>query len=140
MAKSYSKAKGRSITYKGYFHLFRELLDCEDFISLKGNSLKLLIDIGSQYNGFNNGDLCASMSVLKKRNWNSNQQLNKALKELLAKNLIMQSKQGGLNAGPTLYAITWQPIDECQGRLEIQPTTKAPRTFNRIGAPHNGAA
>ena len=123
------KAKSRSILYKGYFHLHRELLDCEDFISLKGNSIKLLIDIGSQYNGFNNGDLCASLSVLRSRGWNSNQQLTKALKELLDRNLIMLTKQGGLHMGPNLYAITWQPIHECRRKLDVAPTILPPRSF-----------
>ena len=123
------KAKSKAITYKGFLHLHRSLLDCEDFISLKGNSIKLLIDLGSQYNGYNNGDFCASLSVMRKRGWNSNQQLAKALKELLERNLIVQTKQGGLNLGPNLYAITWQPINECNGKLDVNPTTVAPRSF-----------
>ena len=123
------KAKSKAIMFKGFFHLHRPLLDCEDFISLKGNSIKLLIDLGSQFNGYNNGDLCASLSVMRKRGWNSNQQLAKALKELLERNLIVQTKQGGLNLGPNLYAITWQPIDECNGKLDANPTTVAPRSF-----------
>ena len=123
------KAKGKSITRGGFFHLFRSLLDCDDFIALKGNNIKLLIDIASQYNGYNNGDLCATLSVMKKRGWNSNQQLSKALKELLERNLIIQTKQGGLNMGPNLYAVTWQPIDECKGKLDMEPTKTPPRNF-----------
>lgn len=123
------KAKSNAIMYKGFFHLHWPLLDSEDFISLKGNSIKLLTDLGRQYNGFNNGDLCATLSVMKKRGWNSNQQLTKALKELLERNLIVQTKQGGLNMGPNLYAITWQPINECQGKLDMGPTTTPPRSF-----------
>jgi len=123
------KAKSKAITYKGFLYLNRPLLECQDFISLKGNSIKLLIDLGYQYNGYNNGDLCASLSIMRKRGWNSNQQLAKALKELLERNLIVQTKQGGLNLGPNLYAITWQPIDECNGKLDANPTTVAPRSF-----------
>lgn len=84
MAKQ--KRKGKAIHYKGYLHLHAPLLQCRDFISLKGNSIKLLIDIGQQYNGYNNGDLCATLSVMRRRGWNSNQQLSKALKELQEKN------------------------------------------------------
>ncbi|WP_339857959.1 hypothetical protein [Pseudohongiella acticola] len=127
-----AKRKGpvsKAITYPGFLNLHRPLLNCQDFISLKGNSIKLLIDLGSQYNGHNNGDLCAAMSILKERGWNSNQQISKALKELLDKNLITQTRQGGLNMGPNLYAITWQPIDECKGKLDVSPTLSAPRTF-----------
>ena len=123
------KAKSKAIIYPGFLSLHRPLLDCSDFISLKGNSIKLLIDIGQQFNGYNNGDLCSSLSIMRKRGWNSNQQLSKALKELIDKNLIMQTKQGGLNIGPNLYAITWQPIHECKGKLDVKPTTHPPRSF-----------
>ena len=123
------KAKSNCITYKGFLHLHQPLLDCNDFIALKGNSIKLLIDIGRQFNGYNNGDLCASLSVLRKWGWNSNQQITKALGELIDKNLIMLTKQGGLNMGPNLYAITWQPIHDCKGKLDVKPTTLPPRSF-----------
>jgi hypothetical protein len=125
------KRQSKAIIYPGFLNLHRGLLECPDFISLKGNSIKLLIDVAQQYNGFNNGDLCAALSVMKKRGWNSNQQLQKALKELLDKNLLMQTRQGGLNVGPSLYAITWQPIDDCNGKLDIDPTSTAPRSFRK---------
>lgn len=121
------KLESKAIQYKGFLQLHNGLLDCADFISLKGNSMKLLIDIASQYNGYNNGDLCASMTVMRKRGWNSNQQLTKAVKELIAADLIIQTKQGGLHMGPNLYAITWQPIDECKGKLDINATIRPPR-------------
>ena len=123
------KARSNTVMYKGFLHLHQPLLDCNDFIALKGNSIKLLIDIGRQFNGYNNGDLCASLSVMRKRGWNSNQQLTKALKELIDKDLIVLTKQGGLNMGPNLYAITWQPIHECKGKLDVKPTKKPPRSF-----------
>jgi hypothetical protein len=67
---------------------------------------------------------------MKKRNWNSRDQLNKAKKELLNKHWIIETRQGGLNMGPTLYAITWQPIHECNGKLDIEPTLRAPRSLH----------
>jgi len=123
------RGKSQAIVYPGFLHLHRPLLNSPDFISLKGNSIKLLIDIASQYNGHNNGDLCAALTLMKKRNWNSNQQLQKALKELQERNLIVQTRQGGLNMGPNLYAISWQPINACGGKLDVEPTTLPPRLF-----------
>ena len=123
------KKTGNTIIYKGFFHLPRKLLETEDFKSLKGNSIKLLIDIGQQYNGYNNGDLCAALSLMKKRGWNSNQQLTKSLKELLEKNMIILTRQGGLGIGPSLYAISWQPIHECGGKLDLGPTRTPPRSL-----------
>jgi hypothetical protein len=44
--------------------------------------------------------------------------------------MIIKTRQGGKNY-PCLYAITWQPIDECRGKnLELGPTTTAPRKFS----------
>lgn len=125
------KPKSKQLLYPGFLHLHKPLLETEDFIALKGNSIKLLIDVAQQYNGYNNGDLCAALSVMRKRGWNSNQQLQKSLKELLDKNLLIQTRQGGLNIGPNLYAITWQPIDGCNGKLDVKPTHTAPRSFRR---------
>ena len=127
MAKK--KQTRRTITYKGFFFLPAVVLQCRDFIDLKGSALKLLIDLGSQYNGYNNGDLCAGMSVMRKRGWNSNQQLTKGTNELLKRNLITQTRQGGLHLGPNLYAFTWQPIDKCAGKLDVEATTSAARSF-----------
>lgn len=129
MATQWKKTK--PITYPGFLHLHRGLLECDDFISLKGNSIKLLIDIGSQFSGYNNGDLCATLSVMRKRGWNSNQQLSKALKELLEKNLIVQTRQGGLNMGCNLYALTWQRIHFCGGKLDCEQTISPIRKFRK---------
>jgi hypothetical protein len=131
-----AKKKGNgsnAIIYRGFFHLHRPLLMSEDFQALKGNTIKLLICIGAQYNGRNNGDLCAAPTVLKKFGWHSssNQQLTKCIKELVARDMIMQTKQGGLNMGPNLYAITWQPIDTCDGKLDIGPTARPSRSFQK---------
>jgi|GEM_PF-898550 hypothetical protein len=123
----------RAITYAGYLHLPHVLTAEPDFISLSGHALKLLIDVARQYNGKNNGDLCCAMTVLKGRGWKSNCQLLKAKRELIAKNLLMETRPGGLGIGPTLYAITWQPINECPGKgLVVGPTLHPPRLFRPI--------
>ena len=64
---------------------------------------------------------------MKARGWNSNDSFNKAKQELLERDLITLTKQGGLGMGPNLYAITWQPIHECGGKLDVASTTIAPR-------------
>jgi hypothetical protein len=131
------KRHSKSVTYPGYLHLHRPLLESEDFRTLKGNPLKLLIDLGAQYNGFNNGDLCSAMSVLKKRGWNSNSQITAAIKVLKERNLIMETRQGGLGIGPSLYALTWQPIDECGGKLDVPATRTPPRLFRDLRPGNN---
>ena len=118
-----------AITYTGFFLFPGPMLNHEDFIALSGKALKLLVDIGAQYNGRNNGDLQCARSVMRSRGWKSNDTLERAKKELIERSWIIESKKGGFNIGPSLYAITWQPIDECSGKLEIQSTTTAPRSL-----------
>ena len=62
-----------------------ELLNHRNFRTLSPRATKLLIDIASQYNGRNNGDLCAPLSKMRNRGWNSSDQLFKAKKELVEK-------------------------------------------------------
>src|SRR5687767_4202288 len=95
----------RAITYPGYLHLPDALTALEDFYSLNGSALRLLIYIARQYNGRNNGDLCATPSLLKQYGWNSNGQITEALRELIEKNLLILTRQGGLRMGCSLYAI-----------------------------------
>ncbi len=102
-----------------FFSLPHEVMDHSDFLSLKPRAHKLLLDLGRQYNGYNNGDLCAAFSVMQKRGWTSNDQLQKAKKELLEKELLILTRQGGRRKNmPSLYALAWLNIDECGGKLD----------------------
>lgn len=127
MATPYRKKKPNTHTYKGHLHLPKALMELDDFKRLSPKATKLLVDLGSQYNGYNNGDLCLALKLMKLRGWNSNDSLHKAKQELVDRDLITLTKQGGLGMGPNLYALTWQPIQECGGKLDVKPTTIAPR-------------
>jgi len=129
MAKKTNNSK--SITYSGFFNLPKDLLNDPEYIVLSAKAIKLLNDLGAQYNGRNNGDLCTSFTLMKRRNWNSKDQLNKAKKELLERNWIEQTRHGGLNMGPCLYALTWQPINVCGGKLHVKPTLTPSRKLTR---------
>lgn len=133
--------RGKNRVYKGHLHLFSALLDSKDFRSLSNPGLRLLVALGRQYNGYNNGDLCAAMSLMKEWGFVSNQTLTRARRELLERNLIIQTRQGGLGIGPSLYALTWQPIDECNGKLDVAATICPPRSFDesKISRPQIGA-
>ena len=120
---------GRQTT-KSFVRFPHELLNHRNFSTLSPRATKLLIDIASQYNGRNNGDLCAPLSKMHCRGWNSSDQLFKAKKELVEKGLIRVSRQGGLNKC-NLYALTWFPIDECDGQRDIASTITAPHDWKR---------
>ena len=117
-----------------FLSLPTHILNHPNVATLSSRATKLLIDLGVQYNGRNNGDLCAPLSLMKKRGWNSNDQLHKAKKELVERGLILVARQGGLNKC-NLYALTWLPIDDCGGKLDIRSTTVAPHTWKEKTAP-----
>ena len=110
MSKSYSKAKGRGGD-SGHLGLPKVIIRNSNFCLLSAQANKLLIDLGEQYYGFNNGDLCATWVFMEKRGWKSRDTLNDALRELEHFGLITQTQEGGLNK-PSLYALTWKKIDK----------------------------
>lgn len=134
MARSRAKLKSRKES--GSFLLLpHSVLRHPDFANASPRAVKLLIDIAVEYRGKNNGDLNAVMSRLKERGWNSSSQLGKAKNELLERGLIIETRQGGLGIGPTLYALTWLDLNECGGKLDISLATHKRRSFN-LPSPH----
>lgn len=107
----------------------RHMLRSKQFYALSPKAKQLLIELASQYTSYNNGDLTAAWTVLKKCGWNSSATLDLAKKELVAAGFISVTRQGKNGAGadrcPTLYALTWRPIDECGGKLDVKPTKVA---------------
>lgn len=113
--KTNVNAKGRSKTGR-FLRIPYEVLKSPSYASLSPYAVKLLVDIAVQYNGRNNGDLVASISTLRNVGWNSSATLARCLQELMEAGMIQKTRQGGFNMGPSLYAVTWQNIDECTNR------------------------
>jgi len=121
-------AKGRPGRRGGsppFVRLFHSLLDSPRYIVLSHTAKTLLVDVARHYNGRNNGDLAITPKVMKKRGWRSNSTLRRALRELLDTELLMLTRQGGRNKC-SLYALTWLPVDECGGKLDIKPCATPP--------------
>lgn len=127
-------AKGRKSSHS-FLRLIHPILDHPNYYSLSPRAVKLLIDIAAQYRGTNNGDLCATYSVLKQRGWTSNDQIRKGLNELLERGWLIQSRQGYRPKVASLYAITWEKIDECNGKLDIKSTKVPPNTWRQDPPP-----
>jgi len=127
MSRRRRNVSGRRINGK-FMAIPETVYNHNDFKSLSARAIKLLIDLLTQYNGCNNGDLCAAMTLMKKRGWKSNDQRNKALRELLDKEIIMLTRQGGRKRA-SLYAVTWKPIDDCKGKLDVRSTERPLRSF-----------
>lgn len=126
-----NNVNGKGRRKKGRFLMIPyEVLISPAYRSLGPSAVKLMVDIAGQYNGKNNGDLSACMTVMKPLGWRSSATLAKARKELMNAGLIEQTRQGGRNMGPNLYAVTWQPIDDCETkegrrRHDVRPTNRA---------------
>ncbi|ATG89133.1 hypothetical protein [Methylomonas koyamae] len=91
---------------------------------LSHKAAHLLDNLTAQYNGKNNGDLSAAPKIMELFGWKSRGSIDESLTELLAYGFIEQTRQGGRNQC-SLYAITWQPIDECKGKLDVKSTVVA---------------
>ena len=101
-----------------------EVLDSPRYCGLSFKARALLLDLGAQYRGNNNGDMAAPWSLMKTRGWRSKETLRNALLELLGAGMIELTRQGGLHC-PSLYALTWLEINECGGKLDVEATQVA---------------
>ena len=93
----------------------RYVIDTPAFMSLRGNSVKLLVLLASQYKGKNNGDLIITHSFYKTF-FKSSQTMYAARDELEQKGFIATNAYGGMSYGgykvPSLYALLWLPVDD----------------------------
>jgi hypothetical protein len=84
----------------------------DTFAKLKGNEVKLIVDLLCQRNGNNNGCLSACHSLMKSRGW-AKSSLHRAFTSLVKKGFLVVTRQGWKQRGrPTLVAFTWDGIDE----------------------------
>lgn len=132
MARSRIKLKGRkeSGTFAALPHA---VMDSDDYRSLSGSAMKVLMCLLRQYNGRNNGDLSAPFSLAHIWGVGSKSTLSKALKELQECDMIICTREGRfLKPGGccALYAVSWKPINECGGKLEVSSTSTPPRKFS----------
>jgi hypothetical protein len=118
-----ARAKGRSES-GSFLALPHQVLNSPNYLALSAHGCKLLVDVAAQYKGNNNGDLCAAWTLMQKRGWKSRDTLHKASDEIRYYGLLELTRQGGLNS-PNLYALTWQPIDACNGKLDVPSTRVA---------------
>lgn len=114
---------GRSYSAKPH-HIFRPnfLKNTPSPASVLSHAAAHLLDnLAAQYNGSNNGDLSAAPKTMALFGWRSNSTIKKSLNELIAMGFIEKTRQGGRNKC-SLYAITWQAIDDCKGKLDVNAT------------------
>ena len=138
--QSKSKQNGRRNS-RPHIQLLKFVLDSDEFGQLSGNAVKLLLELHRQYNGYNNGDLCATWSRMKVRGWKSKGTLARSLRELTDAGFVVLSRISYQKRTPNLYALTYLSVDECGGKLDIDET-HAPehlwRTEKKFVTPYEG--
>lgn len=127
--KTRERAKGRR-GKASFLGLPKQVITSDAYNQLNAWSVKLLVDVAKQYNGFNNGDLHAAFRILRKQGWRSKGTLFRAMKELIDKGFVELTRQGGKNRC-NLYAVTWESIDECNGKLDVKETRVASNLWNK---------
>lgn len=110
----------------------RVVMECPDYINLSGSAIRLLNEMAYQFKGGNNGDLCPAWTLMKVRGFCSKSTLSKAIQELVAAEMIILTRQGHfIRNKASLYALTWESIDECLSkRLDESPTRIPSRHFS----------
>jgi hypothetical protein len=125
MGKKTIKGRAKSRGFTGIPH---HVQDSPAFRQTNGWDSRLLLDIARQYNGFNNGDLSATWKQMSELGWKSKGTLDASLKNLERLGLIQRTRQGHRKSC-NLFALTWQPINECNGKLEVAATKTPPNLW-----------
>lgn len=123
--RSRLRHKGRSESGGTFTAIPHAIQDCANWRQCSATAIKMLCDVARQYNGRNNGDLCAALSVLRPYGWTAPETVLWALRELRHYGFLLLTRQGGLHA-PSLYAVTWKPIDDCGGKLTCAKPSPVP--------------
>jgi hypothetical protein len=97
-----------------YYRVCKSLYDSYAFRTLSHKALALLHHMLIQFNGGNNGNISATLSIMKSFGWSSSATLSSAIKELLEHGLLKKTRQGGMGAMKqcSLYAFTHLPVSE----------------------------
>lgn len=133
MAHTRRKSKGRKDGGPSFLMLHHHMLQHPNYAKLSARAVKMLVDIGSQYNGKNNGDLAATRSIMLPKGWTSNDQRQKAIQELLDSGFLVRTRPGSRLKDPALYAITWLKIDECNGKHDLKATSNPSNDWKKNG-------
>jgi len=97
------------------------VLNSRAYLKAGAHARMLLFDLLTQYRGDNNGDLCAAWKFMQPRGWRSENTRGKAKRELLALELIVETRKGARPNKASLYALTWYALDPCGGKLDMKP-------------------
>lgn len=110
-----TKVRGGSRDGGSFLALPWSVLDSAAYKALSHPARSLLLDVGRQYMGANNGQLLTSMRKLKERGWTSSDTVNRAKKELVSAGFLYETVKGHRPNKASWYAITWFALDRLPG-------------------------
>lgn len=96
------------------------VLESKGYRQASATARALLIDVAMQYGGHNNGKLTACVKYLKPLGWSSNGTILRAMHDLQACGLIVETRKGARPNKAAWFALTWQELDQGVG-LDIDP-------------------
>jgi hypothetical protein len=118
-----SKSKKPPETVSGAFAAVPlGVMDSQAFIGATDRAKSLLYALLRQINGSNNGRLQLTDKWLREHGWPSAGLNCKARDELIERELIIQTRRGGLNFGCDWFAVTWLSISNFVG-LDVSAQT-----------------
>ena len=128
------RTKGRSSKARPFLMLDLGMLRSAEWARLSPFAMRLIVDLGTQFNGGNNGDLCATWALMKARGWRSPGTLRRAIVEATGAGFVQLTRQGGRHC-PSLFALTFFPIHECGGKLEVRSSPVASHAWRKNALP-----
>ncbi len=120
MGASYGKqknVKAGKLDIGRFTALPHNVIHSTEYRALSYSARSLLFDIAAQYNRTNNGKLVACEKYLKPLGWNSNGTISKAIKDLVASGLLIQTRQGMRPpySQAAWFALGWFSLDVTSG-------------------------
>ena len=110
-------------------------MDSTAFMGASFAARALLSELTRQHTGRNNGHCQLGTGWLRRRGWKSSDMGQRAKVEVIARQLAIRTRLGGLNAGPDLWAVTWLPISDYAGLTEVCVTTYHPGAWHFLNPP-----
>lgn len=121
-----------------FLRLPHYVIKSSEWRSLSGNAIKFMIELAAAYDGSNNGDLALTRGQARERGWKSGGTRDRAASEAVEAGFVTITRHGHRKLC-TLYAITWEPIDDVGKGVMYAPEHRASRLWEKKRLPQNGA-
>jgi len=119
LARKAAKKASERRDGKGFAALPHVVIDCPGYRLAGHTARSLLVDLARAFNGRNNGAIWLSRSAREAIGWSSESTYRKALADLIACGLLVETRKGGRHLA-AWFGLTWLDLDVVDG-LDIDP-------------------